>query len=226
MKFERIDKSNVRCIIDEDDMKRYDVEINDFFTNSERLHNFLHQMVDEAKKEVDYRPKRGVLSMQITMVSEHCLAINLSENEQSLDFLPSVIKDKIQNLTPEEQEEAVSRFMDIMKSETEKQKNVVDVEPSYLRIFSFDCLDDVIHFCATISNRCQIKSSLYKNENRYYLCMERGNASVRNFARTCLRAHDFGHLITDNRNHKSYMEEQYDCIFSEKAVLKLNKIKL
>lgn len=208
MKFERINKHSVRCIVEEEDLKQYQVDIDDFFTNSDKIHRFLHEMVHEAKKEVNYHPNKGVLSMQITMLSEKSLAINLSENDQSLETLREEIKSKIK------------------KEMVEDSKNVVEVSPSYLRIYEFDTLNEVIHYSHTISSRCQVASSLFKQDEQYYLCVERGNASIENFARTCLRANDFGKFISDSQARKAYIEEQSECIFQKRAVNQLKKIDL
>lgn len=222
MKFERINKNNVRCIVDKKDLEEFQVGIDDFFSNSEKIHNFIHEMVHEAKKKVNYHPVEGILSMQISVISENKIAINLSENDQTQNISPDVLQDFSKDAElPDFRKAPPKKKPD---KESDPDSKVVEVPPSYMRVFLFANLADIIRFSGTVSSRCQVASSLFKNDGKYYLCLERGNASVVNFAKTCLRANDFGKQISDSLARRAFIEEQYECIFPKKAINSLNKI--
>lgn len=67
MEFIRIDENTVRCIVTEEDMQEYDVEIDDFLKNRSKVQEFLHLIVEKASDEIGYEPKDGMLAMQIMM---------------------------------------------------------------------------------------------------------------------------------------------------------------
>ena len=74
MEFIRIDENTVRCIVNEDDMREYDVEIDDFLKNRSKVQDFLHNIVERASDEIGYEPKDGLLAMQIMMLPKNRLA--------------------------------------------------------------------------------------------------------------------------------------------------------
>ena len=48
MEFIRINENTVRCIVTEDDMREYDVDIDDFLKNRGKVQDFLHTIVERA----------------------------------------------------------------------------------------------------------------------------------------------------------------------------------
>lgn len=83
MEFKRIDKETVRCIINEDDMKEFNIEMDDFLKNRDKIHEFLHQIVERAMEEVNYNPKNGMLAMQVMPLPGNRLAITFSEKSSA-----------------------------------------------------------------------------------------------------------------------------------------------
>ena len=81
MTFKRIDESTIRCIVTEEDMEENGLELDDFFTQSDKAQDFLREVVEQASEEVGYDSGQGMVSLQIMPLPNHGLAITFSESE-------------------------------------------------------------------------------------------------------------------------------------------------
>ncbi|MDO4284826.1 MAG: adaptor protein MecA [Eubacteriales bacterium] len=79
MTFKRIDDNTVNCIITEEDMREKGLRIDDLFEKKKEAMEFLHAVVDEAAKAVDFRPQGAITSMQIAVLPDHSVSLTLSE---------------------------------------------------------------------------------------------------------------------------------------------------
>ncbi len=118
MEFKRIDDETVRCIINEDDMKEYNIEIDDFLKNRGKIQEFLHKIVEMAVDEVGYNPKNGLLAMQVMPLPRNRLAITFSEKgSEGMEDILHQINDALGGngeITPESM---MSRYEDLSDME-------------------------------------------------------------------------------------------------------------
>lgn len=80
MKFTRINKDTVNCIITEDDLDEQGIKLEDLFERKKEAMDFLHEVVERASEEVDYKPSGSYTPMQITILPDHSISLTLSEN--------------------------------------------------------------------------------------------------------------------------------------------------
>lgn len=124
MKFKRLDDVTVRCIITEEDMLEHNVNIDDFLNSKEKTHDFLHKIVERAVEEVGFRPRKGMLSMQVMALPKNGLAITFSESSKEemegiLEHFGNIVKD-LGDIVPEE-------FVENLKDMTKSKKiEVID----------------------------------------------------------------------------------------------------
>ncbi len=93
MKFTRVNKDTVNCIITEDDMDEQGLKLEDLFQKSKEAMDFLHEVMEKAVEEVDYKPTGDFTPMQITVLPDHSISLTLSEN------LEGAFADMLKNLT-------------------------------------------------------------------------------------------------------------------------------
>lgn len=121
MEFKRIDEETVRCIINEDDMKEYNIEIDDFLKNRGKIQEFLHKIVEMAVDEVGYNPKNGLLAMQVMPLPRNRLAITFSEKgSEGMEDILHQINDALGGngeITPESMMSRYEDLSDIEKAE-------------------------------------------------------------------------------------------------------------
>lgn len=224
MEFIRLDENTVRCIVSEDDMKEYDVEIDDFLKNRSKVQEFLHLIVEKATDEVGYEPKDGLLAMQIMMLPKNRLAITFSEKMEEEGELGDLIQ-QVAGATLEqvsslkellEEKENPEADAEKKKGTETKKKKIVPV----VQIFEFEKMEYIEQFASVLSEKHLVKSSLYKDEmkNVYYLITEKGRLSKVNYASVCRIASEYGRFISDKQQRKAYIEEHLDCLIANKAV--------
>ncbi|WP_312370925.1 adaptor protein MecA [Lachnoclostridium sp.] len=118
MEFKRIDDETVRCIINEDDMKEYNIEIDDFLKNKGKIQEFLHKIVEMAVDEVGYNPKNGLLAMQVMPLPRNRLAITFSEKgAEGMEDILHQINDALGGNGEFTPESMMSRYEDLSSIE-------------------------------------------------------------------------------------------------------------
>lgn len=224
MEFIRINENTVRCIVTEEDMKEYDVQIDDFLKNGSNVQEFLHTIVEKASDEVGYEPKDGMLAMQIMMLPKNRLAITFSEKSDNTSDINELIKqvagatvEKVASLKELFEEEKGEKEEDAVERKKAGRKR--SVMPN-AKIFEFNCLQDFESLCGVISDKFTVKSSLYKDDvkNIFYVIFEKGRLSKVNFELVCRTASEYGRFISDKQENKAYVEEHFDCLIAAKAV--------
>lgn len=82
MKFIRVNKDTVNCIITEDDLDEQGIRLEDLFERKKEAMDFLHEVVERATQEVDYKPSGSYTPMQISILPDHTISLTLSENAE------------------------------------------------------------------------------------------------------------------------------------------------
>lgn len=229
MEFIRIDENTVRCIVNEDDMREYDVKIDDFIKNGSKVQEFLHTVVEKATDEIGYEPKDGMLAMQIMMLPKNRLAITFSEKVDRENDFGELIKqvagatiEKVSSFEELFAEDAPNPLGEKENKEKKKQKKA----QSFIQIFEFKELSDFEEFAALFTDKLFAKSSMYKDDmkNIYYVIFEKGRMSKVNFGSVCRMASEYGVFLSDAQERKEYIEEHFKCLIKSKAMKEVNKM--
>lgn len=209
MRFQRIDEETVCCLLTEEDMKEYGLETKDFLTDKEKVHKFLEIIVEQAKEEVGYEAKSGMLAMQIAVLPDNGLAITFSEKAE--DGIKNVL-DQIMNNT--------KVLGDINQPEGVKSEQEKYIKNAESYIYCFDKFKTLETFCNKIKFDKPMKSRLYKDrkENKYYLLLRKGKLSKKEFEVLQQLASEFGIFVSSQNVKAAYMEEHYQCMIRKKAV--------
>lgn len=83
MKFRRIDSKTVNCIITPEDMRVHGLKIDDIFEKKAEAMEFLHMVVGEAERRVNFRPQGAVTSMQMSVLPDHSISLTISEQSEA-----------------------------------------------------------------------------------------------------------------------------------------------
>jgi len=217
MKFSRIDKDTVRCIITEEDMKEYGLKLEDFFNDKDKSREFLESIVEQAEKEVGYQVKNGVLAIQIMPLPSNGLSITFSENG-SRNFMD--IFEHIVGATGDGPEHQDFDKMILPKTDNKGKTKTKTIKQPVLKVYRFETLNDVEQYCCSITYDKLFTSQLYKDEKdkSYYLVIYKGRLSSEVFDRICGLAVEFGSFISTNAIYLAYCEEHYQCLIKKKAI--------
>ncbi len=96
MKFHRIDENTINCVISQEDLESRGLQIEDLFEKKKEAMEFLHVIVDEASREVNFHPQGAITSMQIAVLPDHSVSLTLSEDTtNAFERLLNNLKDKL-----------------------------------------------------------------------------------------------------------------------------------
>lgn len=209
MKFTRLNNNAVRCILTEQDMIDNGVQIEDFFKNREKIHGFLENIVEQAKEEVGYEAKGGMLAMQVMPLPNKGMAITFSENAE--DGFNNMI-DQIKEMA----EEAVEGEID-SEQEVEYDKKIKKMSG---RIFMFHTLDEIEKFAKSVEVEKVAKSSVYKDENAdcYYLIIKKGKMKKKLYEVICFKALDYSIFVSDDPAEIANIQEHGRAIIKKNAI--------
>ena len=109
MKFTRINETTVNCIITEDDLYEQGLSLEDFIGQTESAVEFIHEIVEKAAHEVDYKPNGGVMPIQVAVLPDKSVSVTLSENPKSAvaDMLRG-LADRLQNFLEDVQKKSAN----------------------------------------------------------------------------------------------------------------------
>lgn len=84
MEFNRIDDSNVECIITQDDMEEFGIDIEDLLNHKPEGLEFIHDVINRAQEEAGFKPANGMaVPMQVSVGPDKTIKIMLTEDPQS-----------------------------------------------------------------------------------------------------------------------------------------------
>lgn len=247
MTFKRIDDSTIRCIVTEEDLEENGLELDDFFTQSDKAQDFLRDIVEQAAREVGYETHQGMVSLQLMPLPNHALAITFSEVESDgLHTMVESIRDLIQDVKEKVKKKGVLQDGDALHRE-EMTTNVANApvenvekkapvkkasaekahaQQAQMRMFAFVNLRYVIQFARICTDKNPIESTLYldKEQKLYYLLLEKGRLSVKRFNVLCTNATEFSTYIQNGEQMLPYLEEHGEKLIAHRAVKVLAKL--
>ena len=75
MEYKRIDENTIRCIVTEEDMENFGLNLDEFLSHSGRSDEFLQYIVSEARDELGYENDKGIVSMRLEVLSDRRISI-------------------------------------------------------------------------------------------------------------------------------------------------------
>lgn len=130
MNIKRINDHMVRCVISEEELQEYGIDMKDLVTQSDRIRQFIEDVIDEAREQAGFTVSSDQLSAQVMAMPSKGLVIVLSESAEeniwgqirgTLSSLVDEMTDESEKeLDTEPQEESFGRFLRSRLEELEK----------------------------------------------------------------------------------------------------------
>ena len=87
MKFRKISDNKFQCILYQEDMKNFNITIDDFLhSNPEKIHELLETVVEEAYEQIGVDVAGNVMSLQLVPQPNHSLLLTVSAKQE--DAIP------------------------------------------------------------------------------------------------------------------------------------------
>lgn len=231
MEYKRIDENTIRCIVTEEDMESFGLNLDEFLSHSGRSDEFLQYIVSEARDELGYQNDKGIVSMRLEVLSDRRICVTFGSGdekqvrEQVLKYLKELaesrIAQEIERMLGGRREEAQAPAVE-EKQENPKTEREEIREP--YRMYCFTSLRDVMSYCHAIGLKQPIKSHLYKEKENYYLIVDRYRISDYHFNLLTAVAFDYAKVIVEAENIYARLREHGELLIEERAVGTLRKI--
>ncbi len=226
MKFKRINVDTVRCLVSEQELMDNGLAVEDFLQNDSKTEAFLRRVISQAEEEVGYKVKGGNISIQVSVLPDHVLALTFSEKPDAgiLGMLEN-LKSAVENFSKSMKEESVgvgdgmdvfraAKSADGNKKETGASKEDVFAGRSSKYQICFDSLDIAADYCTAVTLEVPLENCLYKleSERAYFLLLDRGDMDDRQLCRLLSTALEFAPGIFSSNTLEAYVREHGERI--------------
>ena len=90
MKFVKVDDTTIRCLITENEMEGYGIELEEFISDRQKAAEFLRMILDDAREETGFAINEAALSVEATMLPGKGLSLTISENAYPDDVVEKI----------------------------------------------------------------------------------------------------------------------------------------
>lgn len=240
MKFIRLDKNTIRCVLTKEDLDAHGVNMTDFVEHNQSAKELIDYLLEESMKELDYKRTGEMISINVTPLSESSIALTFSDASNELREMVKhlVAMAKALNLDKEPTSDFDKKVKDkILDTELNKitskingdnSAGVYKAELDYFA-YQFKSLNDVIAYVKALDlgdNPIVAVSNLYRcsDGDGYYLTVIKGATSQREFNYMGITALEFGKLISANMITQASMHEHNELVIQDKALDTLNEL--
>ena len=164
MKFSKIGKHTIRCVISEQEIQDLGYTIEEIMSNGERTQEFMNQIFDMAEQSFETKFELGIKTVRADFMSDHTLALTFSEHPGS-DEMMEHLKDIVNGLM-----NAIPQQKWAQINEARQNEGNPDQVPVYATIVFAD-FDRLLRYAKNIMPPDLPTGQLYKYEDRYMLIL-------------------------------------------------------
>lgn len=216
MKFSRIGKHTIRCVISEDEITDLGYTLEEIMSNGERTQEFMNEIFDLAEQRFDTKFDFGVKTVRADFLADHTLSLTFSEHpgsEEMMEHLKDIVNGLINSIPQQKWNEI---------NEAKKQQ-----EDDEMRVFVmvvFDEMDTIIRFAKQVTLQDWPFNSLYKMQERYYLILDLTNQLEAEVKRFSALTDEYASDLLVGAERKAFIEEHGDVILREAAIEQLKQL--
>lgn len=229
MKFIRLNKGTVRCILTAEDMEEYGLGIDDFIEQNEQASEFIHELIEKAGAEVGDITRSGMVTLGVMQMPGGKISITISDaviDENDEGGVVGKLESLFKKLSQVDQlRQVISEMGDAREAEQEEKspvqaitESIVGEEERTVTALKFKTLDDITEYAKSISYGRRIKSDLYKADGEYILLVYRGSMALSSYAAICFRAIEFGAKIEELPALTALLKEHGNLMIERKAL--------
>ena len=183
MRFKKINDTTIRCIISQEEMWEKGIEIDDFLVHRGKTEDFLRDIVQQARDELDMDGIGHAFSVQMSVMRTGEISLLIAEDsqgsmqqalesfkEQLLGFQEAMQKARERKKEDTYIEAAETSEEAAVETGAEEKKEEKEEELPFWVVL--ESMDGVIDLCRRLADRNVISSRLYKFQEAYYLRLQ------------------------------------------------------
>ncbi len=229
VKFKRVNVDTVRCLITEEELHENGLDVDDFLANDGKTEEFLRRIITMAETEVGYKVHGGNISIQVSVLPDHVLALTFSEKTNAgimnvLENLKSVMENLSKNAAEVSQAQQEAEESEIpIQGAREKQAHAVSegiIPGSCEYQIQFDSMEYFDAYSRSVLLEMPVENRLYKlpQDHMYFLLMKKGDMNDRQLCRLLSTALDFATGIYSHDAVRAFIEEHGESIIEKNAI--------
>ncbi len=234
MKFKKIGENKIHCILTQEEMDAYGIQLDDFLDHKDKTEDFLRKVLAEARYELDLSDMGQYYSVQIAMMPGGDVSLIISgepakNSQDPLDEFTKHLQDfkeileEAKHKLNEKNIEAKNAGDTSSKKEDQKEekkaaskKNIKAVLDTPLWV-CFKKLDDCILACKKMHLQGTYQSALYKYDDAYHLRLQFTDGEHQ-VAGIILVVSEYGDDIVTDAAGGAFIAEHGTCICKENAI--------
>lgn len=214
MKFKKISDNKFQCILYKEDMKNYNISIEDFMHNdAAKIHELLDIVIEEAYEQIGIDMDGSVMSLQLVPQPNQSLLLTVSgrKEEGGMGLMENGANE-------------ITSFLNDMVREDEQIEKALENAIATEAMFGFSSMDGVEEFCCSMPELSGISSALYRSDDgMYMLVSEKGTASEDMYAAFLMKLSEFADTFSSIDTDIIRMKEHSRIMIKKDAVRKIRE---
>ena len=218
MKFSKIGKHTIRCVITEQEIMDLGYTIEEIMSNGERTQEFMNRIFDMAEQNFETKFELGIKTVRADFMSDHTLTLTFSEHpgsDEMLEHLKDIVNDLL-NSIPSEKWEEISKRNEAEQNQDDPVKVIV--------LFKFKEMDTVIRFSKQVTLNELPENALYKYNQEFYLFMDLSDCTENQVMKLSMTTDEYANDIQVGPERKAFMDEHAEIILRENAIENLRQL--
>lgn len=217
MKFSRIGKHTIRCVISEEEITDLGYTMEEIMSNGERTQEFMNEIFDIAEQRFETKFELGVKTVRADFLPDRTLSLTFSEHPESgemMEHLKDIVSGLLNSIPQQKWEEI---------NEAKKQQNEQDGACVFV-ILVFENMDTMIRFAKQVPFKECPPNSLYKLEDTYYMIMDLSNQLESDVRKLSAVTDEYVSDLLVGTERKAFVEEHGSVILRTSAVERLREL--
>lgn len=214
MKFSKIGKHTIRCVISEQEILDLGYTIEEIMNNGDRTQEFMNEIFEMAEQQFETKFELGIKTVRADFMSDHTLSLTFSEHpgsDEMMEHLKDIVNG-LMNAIPQQ------KWAEIREAQ---QKNT-EVEPvSIYATIVFADFDTLLRYARAIAPEDMPPSELYKYDGQYMLILTFSDMEESSLKRLSNLTDEYADDLLVGAERKAFIQEHGSCILKKKAIQQL-----
>ena len=217
MKFSRIGKHTIRCVISEDEITDLGYTMEEIMSNGERTQEFMNEIFDLAEQRFETKFELGVKTVRADFLPDHTLSLTFSEHpgsEGMMEHLKDIVNGLLNSIPQQKWDEI---------NEAKKQQEDADFARVFV-LLVFDDMGTIIRFAKQVPFKECPPNALYKLDETYYMIMDLSNQLESDVRRLSAVTDEYVSDLLVGAQKKAFVEEHGKLILRDAAIEQLREL--
>ena len=217
MKFSRIGKHTIRCVISEEEITDLGYTLEEIMSNGERTQEFMNEIFDIAEQRFEMKFELGVKTVRADFLPDHTLSLTFSEHpgsDEMMEHLKDIVNGLLNSIPQQKWDEI---------SEAKKQQEEDEMARVFVMLV-FDDMNTIIRFARQVPFAECPPNALYKLDDTYFIIMDLSNQLEADVRKLSAVTDEYVSNLLVGTERKAFIEEHGSVILKDRAIEQLREL--